>query len=368
MLLKQLQIKDFRNLQNTQLSPGQGVNLIVGENASGKTSLLEAIYYLSHVRSFRTQYVTDLILRDSAYLQLVATVETNDNNLIPFGIRRSRNKSEIRVNKQPLKKVSDIAAQFPVLAIHPDSYKLITGSPSQRRQYIDWGVFHVEHGFFLAWQRFRKALLQRNAALKTKQKIDVCQLWNSEICSTAEHIDLLRSQYFSKLVPFFDILTRQFFPDEIVTIEYKRGWSRDKDLSSILTDNLQKERLKGYTYYGPHRAEVTIRVNGQSAQTCISRGQQKTLVALMRLAQAMQFSQVTDKSCVLLYDDLAAELDINHRSMILSVLSSMNIQLFLTAIEKDQIDLSAWSDTESRVFHVEHGVVTMDEKSIRSEI
>ncbi|NOQ68892.1 MAG: DNA replication and repair protein RecF [Gammaproteobacteria bacterium] len=273
--------------------------------------------------------------------------------MIPLGIRRSRNKSEIRVNKQPVKRVSEIAAQFPVLAIHPDSYKLITGSPSQRRQYLDWGVFHVEHGFFQAWQRFKKSLMQRNAALKSKQKLDVCQLWNKEINNTAHYIDQLRQQYFEKLKPYFNELTQQFFINDSVDIEYKRGWPVDMDLSELLEVNLQKERLKGYTYYGPHRAEVTIKVNGQSAQTCISRGQQKTLVALMRLAQAMQFTEATNNSCVLLYDDLAAELDINHREKILSVLSKMNIQLFLTAIEKQQIDLSAWQ--VKKTFHVEHG-------------
>ena len=198
MHLKHLQIKNFRNLEDVELTPVKGVNLILGDNASGKTSLLEAIYYLSHIRSFRTPYVTDLILRNSNYLQLVANIETSDNLSIPLGIRRSRNKSEIRVNKQPIKRVSDIAAQFPVLAIHPDSYKLITGSPTQRRQYLDWGVFHVEHGFFKAWQRFRKALMQRNAALKSKQKFDVCQLWNNEINNTAHYIDELRQsvQYY----------------------------------------------------------------------------------------------------------------------------------------------------------------------------
>ena len=214
----------------------------------------------------------------------------------------------------------------------------------------------MEHGFFQAWKRFKKALSQRNAALKTKQKYDVCQLWNPEICASANHIDQLRSQYFQKLTPYLNNLTSKFFPDDTVSIEYKRGWPLDKELTDLLEANLQKERLKGYTYYGPHRAEVLIKVNGQSAQTCISRGQQKTLVALMRLAQAMQFSLVTDKSCVLLYDDLAAELDYTHRNMILSVLSSMDIQLFLTAIEKEQIDLSNWSD--SKLFHVEHGVIT----------
>lgn len=353
MRLTQLQIQNFRNLENALLTPVNGVNLILGDNASGKTSLLEAIYYLSHIRSFRTPYVADLILRESPYLQLVAHIESPTKQTIPLGIRRSRNKSEIRINKQPIKRVSDIAAQFPVLAIHPDSYKLITGSPSERRQYLDWGVFHVEHGFFTSWQRFKKALLQRNAALKAKQKFELCQLWNTEIDNTANYIDQLRTQYFEKLTPYLNQLIQQFFIDDTVAIEYKRGWPKDKSLLTLMDENIQKERMKGYTHYGPHRAEVTIRVNGQSAQTCISRGQQKTLVALMRLAQAMQFSAATDKPCVLLYDDLAAELDANHRKLILSVLAKMNIQLFLTAIEESQIDLTAW-ETKKK-FHVEHG-------------
>lgn len=353
MRLTQLQIKNFRNLENTQLTPVSGVNLIVGDNASGKTSILEAIYYLSHIRSFRTQHISDLILRHSPYLQLVATLESTDQFLIPLGIRRSRTKSEIRANKQPVKRVSDIAAQFPVLAIHPDSYILITGSSSQRRQYLDWGVFHVEQGFFQSWQRFKKSLLQRNAALKSKQDTDSCQLWNKEFSTSAHYIDKLRQQYFEKLQPYFYTLTRQFFIDDIIEIEYKRGWPVDKDLNELLMDNIHKDRLRGYTGQGPHRAEIIIKVNGQSAQTCISRGQQKTLVALMRLAQAMQFTESTNKTCVLLYDDLAAELDAHHRHLILSVLSSMNIQLFVTAIDETQIDLSAW--LVKKKFHVEHG-------------
>jgi DNA replication and repair protein RecF len=355
MRLSHLQIKNFRNIENAYLTPVSGVNLIVGDNASGKTSLLEAIYYLSHIRSFRTSIISDLIRRQTPYLQLVAEIETTDNNKIPLGIRRGRHKCEIRANKQPVKRVSDIAAQFPVLAIHPDSYRLITGSPEQRRQFLDWGVFHVEHGFFKSWQRYRKALLQRNAALKSRQKFDVCQLWNNEISQTAHYIDQLRQQYFEKLSPYLQQLMQQFFVDDTVEIKYKRGWPQDKKLLDLLDVNLQKERLKGYTYHGPHRADISIKVNGQSAQTCISRGQQKTLVALMRLAQANQFTEATGKRCTLLYDDLAAELDANHRKLILSVLSEMDIQLFLTAIESGQIDLRDWQD--KKMFHVEHGEI-----------
>ena len=355
MRLTQLQIVNFRNIEKIQLTPTTGVNLLFGNNASGKTSILEAIYYLSHIKSFRTLSVTDLIRRQTTYLRLLAKIETKDNKIIPLGIQRGRNTSKIRINRETIKRVSDITSKFPVLSIHPDSYKLITGSPSQRRQFLDWGVFHVEHDFFKVWQRYKKALMQRNAALKSKQKLDICQLWNKEISTTAHCIDIQRQKYFNSLSPYFYRLKQLFFDDDVLEINYRRGWPKDIELIDLLENNPEKEYIKGFTYYGPHRAEISLKVNGQSAQTCISRGQQKTLVALMRLAQAMQFTETTNTSCVLLYDDLAAELDENRRNLILSELSTMNIQLFLTAIDQSQLDLSAWQD--KKMFHVEQGAL-----------
>ncbi|MCW8831005.1 MAG: DNA replication and repair protein RecF, partial [Gammaproteobacteria bacterium] len=204
MHLLQLQIQDFRNLSTLNFEPVDGVNLITGLNASGKTSLLEAIYYLSHLRSFRTHQISDLINRESSQLQLVATIQTDSKNQIPLGIQRSRNKLEVRANRQPVKRAADIATLFPVLAIHPDSYRLITGSPSQRRQYLDWGVFHVEHDFFGIWQRYKRALSQRNAALKSKQNDDYCSLWDKELFDMATYIDTLRSKYLTNLQPYLD--------------------------------------------------------------------------------------------------------------------------------------------------------------------
>ena len=352
MHLKRLQITDFRNLHNAELTPVAGVNLITGQNASGKTSLLEAIYYLSHVRSFRSQQVADLINRDADYLQLVASIEQSSTDM-QVGIRRSKTRMQIRCNQQPVKRVADLAASFPVLAIHPDSYRLITGSPVERRQYLDWGVFHVEHGFFDAWQRYRKAISQRNAALRQKQAEKFCILWDREINASANHIDTLRQAYFEKLQPYFDQLVSRFFAAQDVAIEYRRGWSAGKSLQELLAQHLDKDRRQGFTYYGPHRAEIVIKVQGQSAQTGISRGQQKLLVALLRLAQAQQFTSIKQQSCVLLYDDLASELDENNRGLILSELAKMRVQLFVTAIETGQIDLTPWQ--HKKMFHVEQG-------------
>ena len=144
-----------------------------------------------------------------------------------------------------------------------------------------------------------------------------------------------------------------FFKEDDILIEYKCGWPEGESYQDVLQRTTEKDRLRGHTYYGPHRAEIMIKVNGQSAQTGISRGQQKTLVALLRLAQAQHFTDESGDYCILLYDDLAAELDSHHREIILSVLSEMKVQLFLTAIEENQIDLSVWKNKQ--MFHVEQG-------------
>jgi len=353
MQLSHLEIRDFRNLVDIEFEPCIGVNLIYGLNASGKTSLLESIYYLSHLRSFRTPYLSDLINHDASRLQLLAKATDQLDNQIPIGIERSKDSLEVRANHKPIQRVADITAIFPVLAIHPDSYRLITGSPGERRAYIDWGVFHVEQGFFEAWQRYKKALSQRNAALRSGQKLSYCKLWDKELDQAAHHIDIKREKYIQDLYPFYLNLIQQFFPDQQVKLEYRRGWKSEESLRTVLEQTFDRDLKRGMTQAGPHRADLYIQVDGKSAQTGISRGQQKVLVALLKLAQVQQFSQSAARHCILLYDDLAAELDKEHRKQIMSVLKSMPIQLFLTAIEPDQIDLHGWSDV--RMFHVEQG-------------
>ena len=355
MQLTHLKIRNFRNLTRVELNPGPGINLITGQNASGKTSLLEAVYYLSHLRSFRTPYLSDLINHQAAGLQLIAMASDHNGKAVPIGIERSKEALQVRVDQRTIQRVADITAMFPVLAIHPDSYRLITGSPTERRAFIDWGVFHVEHGFFQAWQRYRKAIAQRNAALRSGQKRAFCQVWDRELDEAARQIHDRRQRYMDLLQPNLARLIDRFFPGQEVRLTYKRGWSSDQDLIDVLRQSLDRDMKRGITQSGPHRADLQIQVDGQSAQTGISRGQQKVLVALLKLAQAQQFTDSASRHCVLLYDDLSAELDRNHRGLILEVLKTMQIQLFVSAIESSQIDLESWPDV--RLFHVEQGRV-----------
>jgi DNA replication and repair protein RecF len=353
MQLSHLQIRNFRNLVDVEFEPCDSVNLISGLNASGKTSLLESIYYLSHLRSFRTPNLSDLINRNASCLRLYAKAKDSQQSQIPIGITRSKESLVVRANHKNIQRVADITAILPVLAIHPDSYRLITGSPTERRAYIDWGVFHVEHGFFDAWQRYKKALTQRNAALRSGEKAAYCRLWDRELDQAARHIDTLRKGYIEDLQGYLGTLIAQFFSDQQVKVEYKRGWRVGQSLIDALAQTFDRDNARGFTQVGPHRADLTIQIDGKSAQTGISRGQQKVMVALLKLAQVEQFTRSATRHCILLYDDLAAELDDAHRKQIIAVLQELPIQVFLTAIEPEQIDLTGWSDF--RMFHVEQG-------------
>jgi len=354
MSLTSLEITQFRNLHHVAVQPDAGLNIITGANAAGKTSFLESIFYLSYGRSFRSSHTKDLIMFNQDYFRLISNVLSEQNKFL-VGIQKSLQQQTIRINKQNINKIADLSALFPVIALHPDSHQLISAGPEHRRQYMDWGVFHVEHLFIQVWKDFRKALSQRNAALRRHQSDKLCCLWDQLLVENAEKIELMRCQYLAKLNIALIRNAEKLFPDNTVTLEYKRGWSEDVDYQSYLERQLLKDKDKGYTQSGPHRADIKIKLDNKSAQTSISRGQQKKLVALLKLAQLELFVKSTNKTCILIYDDLPAELDIENRRTLMEMLSQMNVQLFVSAIEARQLDIGSWQS--AKMFHVEHGLV-----------
>jgi len=355
MSLTSLEIQHFRNLHQINFEPDASLNVISGINAAGKTSLLESLFYLSYGRSFRSSQTRDLITYDQDFFRLVARVNNNQNESI-IGMQKSIREQTIRVDKQDITKISDLAALLPVIALHPDSHQLISSGPEFRRQYVDWGVFHVEHFFIDAWKRYRKALSQRNAALRHQQPDKMCMLWDQALVESANQIEQARCQYLEQLNVFLEKNATLLFPNNKISLEYKRGWSDELSYQDYLASTLARDKDKGYTQAGPHRADIKIKLDNKSAQTAISRGQQKKLVALLKLAQLELFIQVTSRTCVLLYDDLPAELDSSNRSILMELLSAMNVQLFVSTIETDQLDISYWNSAKK--FHVEHGEIS----------
>ena len=353
MYLTQLDIRQVRNLVDIKLNPCKRCNYIYGANASGKTSVLEAIYLLSIARSFRTTHIKHVISYDSPSLQVFARIEKN-NESTALGLERSVKKTRIRINGSDIKQVSELSSLLPVQIINPDVHKLLEQGPKYRRQFIDWGVFHVEHNFLQAWQLYYRVLKQRNAALRRKHDKKAIILWDNQLIEHAKTITLYREVYLSGLLPIFNRYVDKLLNLEVV-FNYQRGWNTEFSFTETLEKAFEKDIYKGFTSLGPHRADLEISHNGVLVQNCFSRGQQKLLVCAMRLAQITHLKEKTDQQSVLLVDDLAAELDISHRQNLIDLLVDTQAQLFVTATEHDSFVLPP--EIESKMFHVEHGVL-----------
>ena len=355
MYLTQLDILQVRNLQNVQIKPGKRCNYIYGDNASGKTSVLEAIYLLSVARSFRTTHIKHVISHDKPSLQVFARIEKNKNeDKTAIGLERSANKTRIRINGSDVKQVSFLTSLLPVQIINPDVHKLLEQGPKYRRQFIDWGVFHVEHKFLHAWQHYYRVLKQRNAALRKKQPKNAITLWDEQLIQYAKEITLARENYLRGFIPIFDKYVSKLMGLK-VEINYQRGWSSEVSFTETLENGFEKDFFKGFTSFGPHRADLEIVYKDNLVQNCFSRGQQKLLVCAMRLAQITHLKEKTNQESVLLVDDLAAELDIQHRQSLIELLIDTNAQLFVTATEQNSFVLPV--EIEPKMFHVEHGEV-----------
>ncbi len=354
MSLSFLEIFQFRNLHQVQIEPDANLNIISGLNASGKTTLLETIFYLSYGRSFRTTHAQEMITHNHDHFRLFAKI-LGINQQHQIGIQRHRKEQHIRIDQQDTQRISDLATLLPIIALHPDSHQLISGGPEYRRQFMDWGVFHVEHTFLHEWRNYKKALAQRNAALRNNESDRSCRIWHHSMANHAENIHGFRGRYIDLLRQSLEKYAAILFPDNLIHLDYKKGWSEQESYFDFIESSLSRDRDKGYTLSGPHRADLVIKVDQQSAQTAISRGQQKKLVALLKLAQLDLYIKTTSHSCILLYDDLPAELDKTNRKILMDSLADMNVQLFVTSIDPAMLDIGAWSS--AKMFHVEHGVV-----------
>ncbi len=192
MALSRLEIRHVRNLTRVELSPASHLNLIYGENASGKTSLLEAIAILGHGRSFRSSNIAKVIQAEADKLTVFGEVLQGDSRT-PMGIEKSREQTRIRIAGEWVNNTSPLAQLLPLQVITPDSHKLIEQGPKYRRQFLDWGVFHVEHQFAQLWRRYRKALKQRNAILRSGRASDQqLRAWDAELVSTVAPITTMR--------------------------------------------------------------------------------------------------------------------------------------------------------------------------------
>jgi DNA replication and repair protein RecF len=351
--LEHLCISCLRNISQAALTPHPQMNLIVGANGSGKTSLLEAIYLLGLGRSFRSRLAKRYI--SFSQPEVVISGKLSDGSSV--GVRKTlRGDMQIKVNGTQHYSVAQLAARLPIHYINPDIYLLLDGGPRFRRQFLDWGVFHMEHGFYQSWKDLSRVIKQRNQALRSGVSNGEVTLWDSQLAAYAEKIDLWRQQYLEQFIPIFIKRCDSLLQLARVSLSYRRGWADNEPLLALLTRQLATDRMRGYTHSGPHHAELLLEVEGMPAKDVLSRGQQKMVLLAMKLAQEELMQQQTGKRSLFLLDDLASELDTRHLTNILELLAQFQAQVFITATDQSKQSLITQLGAHA-MFHVEHGVL-----------
>lgn len=353
MHLRQIDIHNFRCLAECRIEPGPGINLIVGENASGKTSLLEAVYFLGRGRSFRQTPPNRLIRRGAETFTLNGAV-ASDEEYRPqrIGVVHRPGRTHVRLDGRDDVPLLDLVNALPVQVIDPNLHRLLEEGPRYRRRYLDWGVFHVEHEFFPAWRRYRRALRQRNGALRQGRPRPDVIVWDSELVHAAQEVDACRRSYIDSLAGILPEMVGDILGEGEIDLDYQPGWPQGEDYGSALLHSLERDRGAGYTHHGPHRADLRVRVSSVAARDWVSRGQQKVLTAALLLAQAALLDRRRGIRPVLLIDDLAAELGTTYRAAMMKTIARLRGQCFLTFLDASLIPEDFG---DAAMFHVEHG-------------
>ncbi len=354
MLIRRLQLQSFRRFDSVEIDLRQGFNLLTGDNGSGKTSVLEALHLLAHGRSFRGR-VRDGLIRQgepalSAYAEWEVAGATHR-----AGLRHAGGSWEARLDGEDVRQLGQLCEALAVITFEPGSHALVDGSSEGRRRYLDWGLFHVEHGFMPQWRRYARALKQRNALLRQPGGHAQLDAWEHELAQSGEQLTQLRETYVAGLQPRLSRLLPELLPAAgDVELTLHPGWKRQElALADALLLSRERDLALGHTSMGPHRADLRISLRDLPSRDGLSRGQTKQLALALLLGQAGHLADLLGYWPVLQLDDLGSELDRHHQRRLLQVLVNSAAQVLVTGTEMPPG--LAEVGIEAAMFHVEHG-------------
>lgn len=330
MALIQIETDRLRNLVSGRFEPGPSINLLVGPNASGKSSLLEGICLLGRGRSFRTRQSLRMIQTGASAVTVSGWVEAEEGQRVQLGLKLGRGQRDLRVNGRPATSSLDFIRHFPLLVIQPSGVALLEGPPQMRRHFLDFGVFHQDPSFMSYWRRYGRALQHRNSLIRGGRRRELGP-WTQDMTRCGIMLHSAREAYLAALSPHFGETVNQFFPGRRWQLDLLPGWDSDKPLGLALEAAVEGDLRLGYTQLGPHRADFTIRLDGRPVREYLSRGQMKLLVYALLLAQSrLMETQRAVPGCVLI-DDVASELDAANRQRLIGALVDRASQFFITA-------------------------------------
>ena len=275
-----------------------------------------------------------------------------ENREVTLGVRNGRSGLDIHMNGEKNQSVASLAEALPLQVVDPDVHNLVAGGPEGRRRYIDWIAFHVEQGYLEGWRRFRRALKQRNAALRETTARGTLTGWNEELSNLGIAVDATRRRMIDIVGPMFEEFGKTLLRSP-VSFEYLQGWSANKTLHEALADAIDRDLQFAGTQVGPHRADLKVNVEDRRARKLVSRGQQKLLACAMILAATKVVQTHIEKPLLLLLDDPAAELDRDAIVRLMRCVERLGSQVVATVLDPSQPLFTGTTP----MFHVEHGVI-----------
>ena len=305
-------------------------------------------------RSFRALKAKRLI-QDGQYSTTIFAATASGHAL---GIQKnSDGTTSARLNGSSVPRLSALAHLLPVQLFDPQSLDVLSGPSLPRRQLLDWGVFHVEHLLVDQWARASRALQQRNSLLKSaKISNELLLAWELELSDASEQIHAARNRFMDSWQPFLLAAMSRLLGEFNIQVSYQPGWDIGSPLLDLLKEARAKDSERGFTQLGYHRADIRIRADGVLAEERLSRGQLKLCVCAIKLSLVERL-RLAGARPVLLFDDLASELDQKSRKLMMQWIDEMNLQAWLTAIELDQLD-GFCGQMPRQVFHVKQGQIT----------
>ncbi len=337
--LSELRVENFRCLASAQLALDRRFNVFTGGNGAGKTSLLEAIYFLGRGRSFRAND-NRVLIRTGNPAAEVSGIVSGPAGPLRLGARISAAGLELRANGLVSASAADLVAAFPVQALHADIGAIIQGPPEPRRRLLDWGVFHVKQDYLAQWRQYRRALLQRNAALRDGASLPLLEAWEGELVTTGLAVDAHRRSYLEDLRGEFAKVGEEIV-GRAVELRYQPGWSDGESLAAVLRDGREADRKMGYTRAGPHRADLQFELDDQQSRWRASKGQQKMLASALVLAQSTLVARRLGHPVGLVVDEPAADLDRASLRSLMGAIQRCPSQVFLAAITADGLPLES---------------------------
>lgn len=353
MWVERLRIESLRRLDVAEIAASEGFVLLEGANGAGKTSVLEALYFLGYGRSFRSHSAAPCIRAGKDRLRVVAQLRGGFGERV-LGLEREVRRWRARVNGEGVSSLAEFVRHCPVVCFEPEAHALICGGSELRRRLLDWTVFHVEHEFHALAGRYRRALASRNALLREGAADALIEPWERLMGETGTRMAELRARAWPGYTGAVQACwSRLKDGAPRLELSLRRGWPEDAGLTETLAVTRDRDRMLGYSRLGPHRADLVLLAEGEPAREFLSRGEQKTLALALMLAQRQVLKERTGAWPVTLLDDFPSEIDANVQARSVQLLAEGGGQIWLSGVQFAR-ELFA-GHRRCQWFHVEHG-------------